>query len=78
MLIDDPPPPHAVVRQGRLDAKIDSGKHQVIIAAQKPSVYQQVIAKTKALCFRSYVLAGNFEKQRFPGMAADAAAGGGM
>jgi len=68
----------SLVRQGRLDAKIDSGKHQVIIAAHKPSVYQQVMVKTKNLCFRSYVLAGNFEKQRFPGMAADATAGGGM
>lgn len=65
-----------MVRQGRLDAKIDSGKHQVIIAAHKTSVYQQVMAKTKNLCFRSYVLAGNFEKQRFPGMAAEAAPGG--
>jgi translation initiation factor 3 subunit E len=53
-----------VVRNARLDAKIDSEKHHVIMGSTKPSVYQQVITKTKSLCFRSYVLAGNFQKHR--------------
>lgn len=53
-----------LVRNARLDAKIDSEKHHVIMGSTKPSVYQQVINKTKSLCFRSYVLAGNFQKHR--------------
>ena len=52
-----------LIRNARLDAKIDSEKHHVIMGSTKPSVYQQVINKTKTLCFRSYVLAGNFQKQ---------------
>ncbi|EKX34646.1 translation initiation factor 3, subunit E [Guillardia theta CCMP2712] len=53
-----------LIRNARLDAKIDSEKHHVIMGSTKPSVYQQVCTKTKSLCFRSYVLAGNFTKQR--------------
>mmetsp|Transcript_19109 Transcript_19109/g.37220 ORF Transcript_19109/g.37220 Transcript_19109/m.37220 type:complete len:457 (+) Transcript_19109:52-1422(+) len=53
-----------LVRNARLDAKIDSEKRHVIMGATKPSVHQQIINKTKPLCFRSYVLAGNFQKQR--------------
>lgn len=52
-----------LIRNARLDAKIDSEKHHVIMGSSKPSVYQQVINKTKTLCFRSYVLAGNLQKQ---------------
>lgn len=52
-----------LIRNARLDAKIDSEKHHVIMGSTKPSVYQQVSQKTKALCFRSYVLAGNFQKR---------------
>eukprot|EP00287_Rhodomonas_sp_CCMP768_P009135 CAMPEP_0196723696 /NCGR_PEP_ID=MMETSP1091-20130531/5763_1 /TAXON_ID=302021 /ORGANISM="Rhodomonas sp., Strain CCMP768" /LENGTH=453 /DNA_ID=CAMNT_0042065683 /DNA_START=9 /DNA_END=1370 /DNA_ORIENTATION=- len=53
-----------LIRNARLDAKIDSEKHHVIMGSAKPSVYQQVTTKTKSLCFRSYVLAGNFNKQQ--------------
>lgn len=53
-----------LIRNARLDAKIDSEKHHVIMGSTKPSVYQQVTTKTKSLCFRSYVLGGNFNKQR--------------
>lgn len=52
-----------LIRNARLDAKIDSEKHHVIMGSTKPTVYQQVTVKTKALCFRSYVLAGNFQKR---------------
>jgi translation initiation factor 3 subunit E len=52
-----------LIRNARLDAKIDSEKHHVIMGSTKPTVYQQVTTKTKALCFRSYVLAGNFQKR---------------
>ena len=52
-----------LIRNARLDAKIDSEKHHVIMGSSKPTVYQQVSNKTRALCFRSYVLAGNFQKR---------------
>mmetsp|Transcript_44392 Transcript_44392/g.118439 ORF Transcript_44392/g.118439 Transcript_44392/m.118439 type:complete len:109 (-) Transcript_44392:939-1265(-) len=52
-----------LIRNARLDAKIDSEKHHVIMGSTKPSVYQQVITKTKTLVFRSSVLAGNLLKQ---------------
>lgn len=48
-----------LIRNARLDAKIDSAKNHVIMGTQNPSVYQQVIEKTKGLAFRSYVMANN-------------------
>eukprot|EP01112_Ceratiomyxa_fruticulosa_P016080 TRINITY_DN4823_c0_g4_i1.p1 TRINITY_DN4823_c0_g4~~TRINITY_DN4823_c0_g4_i1.p1 ORF type:complete len:478 (-),score=110.46 TRINITY_DN4823_c0_g4_i1:67-1500(-) len=46
-----------LIRNARLDAKIDSAQNQVVMGAQFPSVYQLVIEKTKGLSFRSHVLA---------------------
>jgi translation initiation factor 3 subunit E len=51
-----------LIRNARLDAKIDSKANTVIMGAQYPSVYQKVIEKTKGLSFRSYVLANNLSK----------------
>jgi len=51
-----------LVRNARLDAKIDSAANHVIMGSQTPSVYQQVIEKTKGLSFRSYVLANNLSR----------------
>jgi len=51
-----------LIRNARLDAKIDSKANHVIMGAQYPSVYQKVIEKTKGLSFRSYVLANNLAK----------------
>jgi len=51
-----------LIRNARLDAKIDSKENHVIMGTQFPSVYQKVIEKTKGLSFRSYVLANNLAK----------------
>jgi len=51
-----------LIRNARLDAKIDSKANHVIMGVQTPSVYQKVIEKTKGLSFRSYVLANNLAK----------------
>lgn len=51
-----------LIRNARLDAKIDSKANTVIMGAQYPSVYQKVIEKTKGLSFRSSVLANNLAK----------------
>jgi len=51
-----------LIRNARLDAKIDSKANTVIMGTQYPSVYQRVIEKTKGLSFRSSVLANNLAK----------------
>jgi len=51
-----------LIRNARLDAKIDSKANTVIMGAQYPSIYQKVIEKTKGLSFRSYVLANSLAK----------------
>jgi len=53
-----------LIRNARLDAKIDSAANHVIMGTQYPNVYQQVIEKTKGLSFRSYVLAKNLDKRK--------------
>jgi len=50
-----------LVREARLDAKIDSEANHVLMTPNKPDIYQQVIDKTKSLSFRSYVLAKQLE-----------------
>jgi len=52
-----------LIRNARLDAKIDSAANHIIMGAQNPSVYQQVIEKTRGLSFRSHVLANNLSAQ---------------
>lgn len=51
-----------LIRNARLDAKIDSKANTVIMGSQYPSVYQKVIEKTKGYSFRSSVLANNLAK----------------
>jgi len=51
-----------LIRNAKLDAKIDSKANTVIMGTQYPSVYQKVIEKTKGLSFRSSVLANNLAK----------------
>ena len=53
----------SMVSDAQLNAKIDEVSGHVILGAQPPDVYQQVIEKTKGLSFRSYVLAQNIEKR---------------
>jgi len=50
-----------LIRNARLDAKIDSAENHVIMGTKHPSIYQQVIEKTKGLSFRSTVLANNLQ-----------------
>eukprot|EP01118_Nematostelium_gracile_P001417 TRINITY_DN11448_c0_g1_i1.p1 TRINITY_DN11448_c0_g1~~TRINITY_DN11448_c0_g1_i1.p1 ORF type:complete len:473 (-),score=119.10 TRINITY_DN11448_c0_g1_i1:23-1327(-) len=52
-----------LIRNAKLDAKIDSQKNTVIMGSQYSSIYQKVIEKTKGLSFRSYVLADNLAKE---------------
>merc|ERR1712179_344830 len=52
-----------LIRNARLDAKIDSKLGHVVMGAQAVSPYQQVIEKTKNLSVRSQMLAFNIEKK---------------
>eukprot|EP00013_Stygamoeba_regulata_P005485 CAMPEP_0177637292 /NCGR_PEP_ID=MMETSP0447-20121125/4895_1 /TAXON_ID=0 /ORGANISM="Stygamoeba regulata, Strain BSH-02190019" /LENGTH=424 /DNA_ID=CAMNT_0019139213 /DNA_START=21 /DNA_END=1295 /DNA_ORIENTATION=+ len=53
-----------LIRNAKLDAKIDSAQNHVIMGSQYPSIYQQVIEKTKSLSFRCYVLSQNLERKQ--------------
>eukprot|EP00246_Nothoceros_aenigmaticus_P004859 TRINITY_DN16579_c0_g1_i1.p1 TRINITY_DN16579_c0_g1~~TRINITY_DN16579_c0_g1_i1.p1 ORF type:complete len:441 (-),score=80.04 TRINITY_DN16579_c0_g1_i1:75-1397(-) len=48
-----------LIRNARLDAKIDSHMGTVVMGTQHPNVYEQIIEKTKQLSMRSYVLSNN-------------------
>ncbi len=50
-----------LIRQSQLDAKIDSTGRQVLMSVAPPSVYQQVIEKTRDLTSRTRTLADNVE-----------------
>merc|ERR1711894_268628 len=52
-----------LIRNARLDAKIDSKLGHVVMGTQAISPYQQVIEKTKGLAFRSQMLVMNIEKR---------------
>merc|ERR1719345_238563 len=51
-----------LIQGAKLDARIDSEKGRVVMSKAPPSVYQQVIEKTKNLSFRSTMLLANLEK----------------
>jgi translation initiation factor 3 subunit E len=51
-----------LIRGAQLDAKIDSKNKCVIMGSHFPSVYQQVVDKTKDLTIRTYQLANNIER----------------
>jgi len=51
-----------LIQGAKLDARIDSEKGRVVMSKAPPSVYQQVIEKTKNLSFRSTMLIANLEK----------------
>jgi len=51
-----------LIRNARLDAKIDSKAGHVVMGTQAVSPYQQVIEKTKGLAFRSQMLIVKIEK----------------
>lgn len=52
-----------LIRQARLDAKIDSKLGHVIMGTQSISPYQQLIEKTKSIQLRCQVLTVNVEKR---------------
>ncbi|CAH1774824.1 unnamed protein product [Owenia fusiformis] len=52
-----------LIRNARLDAKIDSKLGHVVMGTQSVSPYQQVIEKTKGLAFRSQMLSMNIDKK---------------
>ncbi|XP_035668034.1 eukaryotic translation initiation factor 3 subunit E-A-like isoform X1 [Branchiostoma floridae] len=53
-----------LIRNARLDAKIDSKLGHVVMGTQAISPYQQVIEKTKGLAFRSQMLLHNLDKRK--------------
>jgi len=52
-----------LIQNAKLDARIDSEKKRVVMSKAPPSVYHQVIEKTKNLAFRSTMLLSNLEKR---------------
>ena len=52
-----------LIRNARLDAKIDSQARAVVMGAQYAPVYQDLIEKTKELAFRSHVISSNMDKK---------------
>ncbi|ESO08361.1 hypothetical protein HELRODRAFT_74899 [Helobdella robusta] len=52
-----------LIRNARLDAKIDSKLGLVVMGPQATSAYQQVIEKTKNLAFKTQMLVMNIEKK---------------
>jgi translation initiation factor 3 subunit E len=53
-----------LIRNARLDAKIDAQTNTVVMGAPQQSVYQQVIERTKAVGFRSTMLVASLEKRK--------------
>jgi translation initiation factor 3 subunit E len=51
-----------LIQNAKLDARIDSEKSRVVMSKAPPSVYQQVIERTKNLSFRSTMLLSNLEE----------------
>jgi len=52
-----------LIRTARVDAKIDSRANQIVVNTDYPTIYQQVIDKTKALTFRTQQLAASTDKR---------------
>jgi translation initiation factor 3 subunit E len=53
-----------LIRNARLDAKIDSQANQILLGAQVTSPYQQLIDKTKGLALRGVVLSNGLERAK--------------
>jgi len=52
-----------LIQNAKLDARIDSEKSRVVMTKGYPTVYQQVLEKTKNLSFRSTMMLSNLEKR---------------
>eukprot|EP00898_Chlorokybus_atmophyticus_P003358 jgi/Chlat1/4022/Chrsp26S08844 len=53
-----------LIRNARLDAKIDSKAGTVIMGTTYPNIYEQIVEKTENLTFRTYSLAATLAQQR--------------
>lgn len=53
-----------LIRNAEFDAKIDSKENHVIMSKQFPSIYQEIINKTKDLGAKSHGLATNIDRYR--------------
>jgi len=53
-----------LIRNAKLDAKIDAQQGHVIMGTLTTSPYEQLIGRTKALSFRSQMLQLNVEKKK--------------
>eukprot|EP01086_Lenisia_limosa_P013529 TRINITY_DN42740_c0_g1_i1.p1 TRINITY_DN42740_c0_g1~~TRINITY_DN42740_c0_g1_i1.p1 ORF type:complete len:420 (-),score=118.79 TRINITY_DN42740_c0_g1_i1:71-1330(-) len=51
-----------LIRNARLDGKIDASKNCVVMTTPQDSVYQQVIDKTRSLSFRSFVMSNKLSQ----------------
>ncbi|KAI8807175.1 eIF3 subunit 6 N terminal domain-containing protein [Cladochytrium replicatum] len=52
-----------LIRNAKMDAKIDAKTNTVIMGTQYPSVHQSVIERTRALTFRTSLLSSNIDKR---------------
>merc|ERR1712096_439129 len=52
-----------LIQQAKLDAKIDSETHRVVMTRQPPSVYQKVLDRTKSVGVRTQVLNMNVQRR---------------
>jgi len=52
-----------LIQNAKLDARIDAERGTVVMSKEPPSIYHQVIEKTKNLSFRSTMLLSNLEKR---------------
>ncbi|KAJ2822406.1 eukaryotic translation initiation factor 3 subunit E [Coemansia erecta] len=59
-----------LIRESRMDAKVDFKENSVIMNPSYNPVYQQVIERTRALVFRSQVLNGAIDKRNSPDSSA--------
>mmetsp|Transcript_11927 Transcript_11927/g.32082 ORF Transcript_11927/g.32082 Transcript_11927/m.32082 type:complete len:498 (+) Transcript_11927:29-1522(+) len=57
-----------LVRNAKLDAKIDSEANQVLMGVNVPSVYEQIVDATKGLMIRTNALASGYERGSAGGM----------
>lgn len=51
-----------LIRDARLNAKIDTAAKTIVMGSQVPSIYQQVMAKTESLAARTYDMSGRTVK----------------
>eukprot|EP00180_Rhodochaete_pulchella_P000710 Plantae.Rhodophyta-Rhodochaete_pulchella.ctg15366.p1 GENE.Plantae.Rhodophyta-Rhodochaete_pulchella.ctg15366~~Plantae.Rhodophyta-Rhodochaete_pulchella.ctg15366.p1 ORF type:complete len:473 (-),score=92.34 Plantae.Rhodophyta-Rhodochaete_pulchella.ctg15366:1053-2420(-) len=52
-----------LIRNARLDAKIDSQANQVLMGVNVPTVYEQIVESTKSLIIRTSVIAQNHDRR---------------